>query len=182
MQAHPIDVMEAWGVKLVAKAESRLMRFVNWLMFWNDDFMTTFFTTITLPGFRRIYYPSSYTAQSVRLAIPILWHELEHVEQADGPPRYKIDSRWIRWPCNIAFAILYLSVFLPIGLAYFRMRWETDAYAVGYVARVRLAQDRWGLEAYADWVANGIFTAYAFAWPKPWTRARFLRRVAELTA
>jgi len=174
MGSDPLQVLDELGVTLVSKSDSRLMRLLGALLFWNDDFMTSFWTVVTLPGFRRIYYPAGMDQREAKNSTHILWHEIIHVFQADGP------IWWLRWPWNISFSFLYTFAWLPIGLAYFRMRWETDAYAVGYVSRVNDGAMWYLLEEYAQWVADSLATSYGWAWPRTWSKARFLRRVAAL--
>lgn len=175
----PVQKMAAKDIRLVCKEDSRLMRAINWLLFWNDDFMTSFWTIITLPGYRRIFYPAGMSLIVAKNSTHSLWHELEHVDQADGPVS---DVSFCRWISNLAFAALYLLLPIPILLAWYRMWSETNAYAVGYTSRVRGNAMKYSLDEYAQWVADALWTTYALSWPKGWTKARFLKRVAALEA
>lgn len=102
--------------KLLPKAGSAYMRFLNSLLGIvtlgaASEFMTGYNTTVG----NTIYTPSSWdTKPLVERAVEIR-HERTHMRQARKYGR-------------IGFSLLYLFVFLPIGLAYFRARFEFEAY------------------------------------------------------
>lgn len=89
---------------IVNKSESRFMRFLSRLLFFNKAFMTGYVTTIG----RTIYCPDGQISDATRL------HELQHV--AD----YRKYGPW--------FVLSYLLL-LPLGIT-MRAFWERRAYAI----------------------------------------------------
>lgn len=74
-------------------------------------FMTGFITTLG----NKVYVPSSWDTDSLVTRIEILRHERVHMRQAK---KYG----------KLLFSILYLVIPLPCGLAYFRKKFEMEAY------------------------------------------------------
>lgn len=68
-----VDYVESLGVKNVMKDESRLMRLIGWVLFFNRAFMTGFITTIG----QTIYWPRE-TWESDRTVWQVLPHEFMH--------------------------------------------------------------------------------------------------------
>jgi hypothetical protein len=144
------SVLDAAGVRVLAKAESRLMHACALLLraLGNRAFMERYWTTLG----RTIYYPSCVTEP---LAHPVvLEHELVHVRQ------------WRRWGLWMWFSYLCLPV--PVGLAWFRFRWEREAYLV----ELAHARDR---AREIDRIVNTLWYGYAFPWPRRWMRRWFER-------
>jgi len=133
---------------LAPKASSRLMRVCGALL-WalgNRSFVERYWTTIG----RTIYYP---TCVGDPLAHPIvLEHELVHVRQ------------WERW--GVLLWVSYLLLPLPVGLCWFRFRWEREAYLV----ELHHAVDR---EREIDRIVDALWFGYAFPWPRSWMRRWF---------
>jgi hypothetical protein len=141
-------------VRLVAKAESRLMRACAWALrpLGNRVFMARYWTTIG----STIYYPAC-VADPLAHAV-VLEHELVHVRQ------------WRRW--GVLMWLSYLLLPLPIGLCWFRFRWEREAYLV----ELAHATDR---EREITRIVDALWFGYAFPWPRPWMRRWFERTLAE---
>ncbi len=102
------------GLKLVKKADSTFMKVLNVLLriiTFNQQksFMTTYTTTVG----NTIYTSSSWETRSESSRIITVRHEVVHFRQADK---------------NFFFGFLYLFVFFPVGLAYYRMKYEKEAY------------------------------------------------------
>lgn len=76
------------------------------------DFMTRFVTTIGT----RVYVPSNWANWDEDDKVCLLRHERVHMRQA-------------RKYTFIGFAFLYLLLWFPLGLAYFRCKFEQEAYA-----------------------------------------------------
>ena len=102
------------NLRLIKKADSAFMKVLNVLLriiTFNQQksFMTTYTTTVG----NTIYTPSSWGTRSEPSRIITVRHEVVHFRQADK---------------NFLFGFLYLFVFFPVGLAYYRMRYEQEAY------------------------------------------------------
>lgn len=82
-----------------------------------------------------------------------LRHELVHVEQ------------WRRY--GVWFWISYLLLPVPIGLAWYRWRWEREAYLVDLKIGVPLEDV---LRALGSWT-------YFWPWPKRWMRQWFEKQI-----
>jgi hypothetical protein len=99
--------------KIVPKTQSRLMMWIG-MFLWvlgNKKFMTEYVTTIGTT----VYVHSLWDQkQDVHKAL-VLRHERIHMRQAK---RYGLF-----W-----FSFLYLLVFFPLGLAWFRAHFEKEAY------------------------------------------------------
>lgn len=147
-----IDSLPAHGIKVVFKEQSWLFRAMGKLL-WalsfgqNTTFMSSFVTTIG----KTIALPTTWSARTTHEKLAVITHELTHVEQ------YK------KW--SLLFMLAYLFVFFPIGLAYFRYRFEREAYVVGFrkLMQVDPNIDR---EYLVDWgVAEMTGPNYLWAWP-----------------
>jgi hypothetical protein len=145
-------------VRVVPKTDSALMRAcaVALRPLGNRMFMARYWTTIG----STIYYP---TCVSDPLAYPtVLEHELVHVRQ------------WRRW--GLWMWISYLLLPLPVGLCWFRFRWEREAYLVELEA-VASGPDR---DREITRIVDTLWYGYAFPWPRPWMRRWFERAAANL--
>lgn len=140
------------GVILVPKAGSRLMRVIAFLLrlIGNSEFMERYWTTIG----SRIYYPTSVARPE--LHTEIIRHEAVHVKQ------------WRRF--GPLLWLTYLLLPLPFGFAWFRWRWEREAY---------LGDIRTGAATVDQVVAVLGSAAYGWAWPKPWMREWFRKELAR---
>jgi len=110
--------------RVVPKAESKFMSFLAILLGWmgNDTFMYAFTTTI---GFV-VYTPSLWEESfSDTQKYQILLHERVHMRQAK---RYGV----------IWFSLLYLLVPLPFVRAYYRTKFEQEAYYVSMRSRAAI--------------------------------------------
>jgi hypothetical protein len=147
------DRLRRERVRLLPKGDSRLMRACALALrgVGNRVFMARYWTTIG----STIYYPACV---SDPLAHPIvLEHELVHVRQ------------WRRW--GVLMWLSYLLLPLPIGLCWFRFRWEREAYLV----ELAHAPDR---EREITRIVDALWFGYGFPWPRPWMRRWFERTVA----
>jgi len=63
------------GMKIVIKHESRLMRFLNVILFFTPDFMTRYCTTVG----STIYVPEAWLEQHPYRLLPVLAHETQHI-------------------------------------------------------------------------------------------------------
>ena len=112
----------------------------------NDRFMECYWTTLA----RTIYFPRGVTDPLEHREA--LEHELVHVRQ------------WERW--GVYLWLTYLFLPLPFGLAWFRWRWEREAYLV-QIANARDPQCE------IERVVAVLWAGYGWPWPKPWMRRWF---------
>lgn len=118
----------------------------------NREFHQRYWTTLG----RTVYYPTSVHDP---LAHPdILDHELVHVRQ------------WQRF--GPLLWLSYALVPLPFGLAWFRFRWEREAYLV----QIERAADR---EREIERVVQTLWSGYGWPWPRPWMRRWFERNAGR---
>jgi len=133
---------------IVQKNTSKLMKFIA--VFLTAMFMTDFVTTIN----DTMYVPSIWETWSEQERCVILRHERIHMRQA----------RRLTFPL---FGFLYLCVFFPIGLAYFRAKFEMEAYAES-LAAMKDYGATYADSGTRDWLLS-MFTsnAYGWMWPFP---------------
>jgi hypothetical protein len=86
--------------------------------------MTTFMTSFTTTIGYTVYVPTLWDLKDEAHRMVTLSHERIHMRQ-----RQKYGS--------ILFSFLYLLVFFPAGLAYFRAKFEKEAYAESMRAMIR---------------------------------------------
>lgn len=107
--------------RLVEKKNSLLMKVINiFLRVITFGKMNTFMSDFTTTIGYAVYTPTNWDTFD---RVGVLRHERIHMQQKE---RYGL------W-----FSISYLFLWLPIGLAYFRMRYEQEAYeeSMRYVSR-----------------------------------------------
>lgn len=175
----PIDqYLKKHNVRLVAKTDLWWMRALGKVMFWNDKFMDSFWTTIILGPVRVIAYPSKFKSHEEALKRRYtLIHEMEHVLQADNALcRNKTLS-------NLWFSIQYTLLYFPVVVAYFRYNYEVQAYLRGF--RAQVVNEGWTLskeklDAWVEWVATGLWKYYFYTVPPSVTRKRLKRELADL--
>ena len=140
------------NVKLIKSEDAKLMRFFAVLLalIGNDRFLRSFWCTIG----RKIYYPQCVTDPWKH--VTIIEHELVHVQQ------------WIKW--RLLFAISYLLLPLPFGLAWCRWRFEREAYLIN----IRASSNP---HAEVAWVVESLWSKYGWTWPKPLMRKWFMKQI-----
>jgi hypothetical protein len=90
-----------------------------------NRFMTHYTTTIG----RTVYFPVSFVrSKASAYDYVTLRHERKHTSQVE---KLGLGNIWIGL---IIFGLLYFAVFLPAGLAYFRYRFEREAYLESFRA------------------------------------------------
>ena len=147
------DALRAHRVRLVPKHGSRSMRAAALLLrvIGSRGFMERYWTTVG----RTVYYPSC--VRDPYAHPDVLAHELVHVRQ------------WERW--GVLLWASYLLLPLPFGLAWFRWRWEREAY----LAQIEHAEDR---AREIERVVNALWFGYGRPWPRAWMR-RWFERAAQ---
>jgi hypothetical protein len=128
------------GVKLKAKKDSFFWRMIGKVF----PQFNTFWTTIN----KTIYYPAHVENPLDPKYKNIIDHELVHVDQAK---KYTFPL----------FAFLYVFFPLPVGLAYFRWKFERE----GYLGQIRTGTS-------IDRVVETL-SMYFYPWPKSWMKKWF---------
>lgn len=104
------------GLQLKLKATSKFMWLLGTLLsiltLGQHSFLKSYTTTIG----RTIYLPYEWPTLSPGLKVQILRHERVHLRQQK---QYGV----------FLFGLLYLFAFFPVGFAWFRMKFEMEAYA-----------------------------------------------------
>lgn len=106
---------------LIQKGTSKFSRMLGKLSFWNNEFNSVYITTIGpkiyvnsgLPGKR-----NSWNNMSYKKRFDVLLHERIHQRQTQ---KYGL----------LSFFLVFGLVPLPAKLAYYRMKWEMEAYEIG---------------------------------------------------
>lgn len=129
------------GVRVVVK-EGPFWEALGWIIYVlsfgrNRGFVTDYLTTIgPVIGIPRSWgsypFPASTSKEEAGRREAILEHEAVHVGQFR---RFGFGSAWLG---VLPMFFLYVLLPVPIGFAYFRWRFEREAYAVGIEAQLRL--------------------------------------------
>ena len=148
-------VQEFPDTQLVKKSTSRFMRVLNTLLIWvtfnqQQHFMLSYTTTIG----STIYVPSRWDTMLERDKISILRHERVHLRQQQLYGKF--------W-----FAMLYLFAYFPVGLAYYRMKFEQEAYEETMLAHAEFYGVRSILVAEYRRHILSFFTTGAYLWMWP---------------
>lgn len=149
------NLREEYKTTLVYKDNSKFMRLLNVLLLivtfgGQRQFMTRFTTTIG----KTIYVPREWEQYPVAEKITILRHERIHLRQAKRYPLF-------------VFSFLYLFFPLPLFLAYYRAKFEKEAYEES----MRSDADLYGgmvlyQKSYSDFIQSQ-FTSSAYGWMWP---------------
>ncbi len=142
------DELNALGVRVRHKSESRLMCLLGF--FLGARFMSHSWTTIS--G-RTIWAPDRTRLDMLSVYAVIVRHELVHVKQARRLP--------LLW--QLSYALLPV----PFLFAWFRWRWEREAYLVNLRAHTTTIET----------VVNTLWSVYGWCWPKPLMRRWFWRQM-----
>lgn len=102
--------------ELIYKKDSTLMKIINVLLLIltfgkNKTFMKDFVTTLNC----KVYLNSEWDKYSERVKCILLRHERVHMRQSK---KYGL----------FLYSFLYLFVYLPFGLCYYRTKFEKEAY------------------------------------------------------
>ena len=147
------------GFRVVRKSDSRFMKVLSFLLVvvtfgQMRSFMDGFTTTIG----STVYTPSLWEKMPDEEKCSILLHERVHLRQ---------QKRYGR----LLFGFLYLVVFFPLGLAYFRARFEKEAYT----ETMRSIKERHGAGVlYSKSLRQSIvrhFTSAEYGWMWPFKGA-----------
>lgn len=147
------------GFRVVPKVRSRAQRLIHiavavLTLGRNRSYLDGYYTTIG----RRVFVTADWDAMSRDRRYLVLLHERVHLRQ-------------FRRFTLVGMALLYLFVPLPIGLAYFRARFEREAYA----ETIRGAAGLYGIAhvrapAFRDRILDQ-FTGASYGWMWPFRRS-----------
>ncbi len=143
--------LEFPGFKIVRKSDSELMHFLNLLLFMlSAGTQRTFMTSFTTVIGHTVYTPEGWEDRGESSQFVTLRHERVHFRQ---------QRRYTR----PLFTFLYLLV-LPFGLAYFRTKFEKEAYEESMlVYATRYGSGALREEAYRERMIRN-FTSGAYLW------------------
>lgn len=140
---------------LVKKSDSKLMTVINGILrlitfgqmkAFMEDFVTTVGTTV--------YVPSKWEFWPTQSKMAVLRHERVHMRQSE---RYG----------RLLYSLMYLFLPLPVGLAYFRMKLEREAYEES----LRAYAEYYGVQSLKDekvrasMVQHFTTAEYFWMWP-----------------
>jgi hypothetical protein len=144
--------------KIVYKNESNFMKTIDTLLriisFGKmKSFMTSFITTIG----NVVYVPQGWDSKSPPTKAITLRHERVHMRQSARIGR-------------IAFSLLYLLAPVPAFLAYYRTKFEKEAYEESLVALKEYYGDRFFTQELKEQIISH-FTSAEYIWMWPWRRS-----------
>ena len=153
-----IDEIKAHGGRVVEKKGWfwKALHYVVMVVTFggNREFLTRYYTT--LGG--TIGYPKGWEKSSLESRIAVLEHELVHIKQCK---KFGLGNVWLGLPL---YTPLYLLFPLPVGLAYFRWRFEREAYAHGIRCRLKMEPELY--DKLIDHAVNELTSgAYGWTWP-----------------
>lgn len=152
-QHNIVAELQALGVTVRSKSESKLMRFIA--LFMGSAFLTRFWTTI---GRNTIWAPTTARLSDLSPHTAIILHELVHIRQIR---KY-----------SIIFHVSFLWFPLPFLLAWGRWRWEREAY-------METIRHGGRYEDEIEWIVNTLWSNYGWCWPKKWMRRWFLKQLVK---
>jgi hypothetical protein len=145
--------------RIVRKNESRLQRGIHYGL-----------VAITFGGMRH-YLDGYHTTLGQTVYVTPTWDDHSYDRRYVTLRHERIHMQQFRRFTRLGMALLYGLLPLPMGLAYFRARFEMAAYAES----IRAAAEVWGIESVRDPdYRNGIlsqFTGPAYGWMWPFRRS-----------
>lgn len=165
--------IEAAGGKIVVK-RGWFWKALHWIVFLitlgsNRKFLTNYYTTIG-PW---VGVPEDWESRDLANIIAVLEHESIHIAQCK---RYGLGNVYLGLPL---FGFLYLLC-LPAGLAYFRWRFEREAYAHGINVELEMVDDVRKIrhrQLLIDSAVKQLTTGrYAWTWPFPERVRRYFEK------
>lgn len=122
-----------------------------------------------LPGIKKLYWNNATQAIGMNIWLSDRWNQMSPFSKLSVLRHERQHLIWFRRHTTILAAFLYLLVFFPIGLAYYRARFERAGYQESVRTRVqyfgasqRVKDDCW--EMY-----KRVFTGWMYLkmWPFP---------------
>lgn len=144
--------------RIRTKSSSWVMKFIHYFLLvvslgQNKKFLTGYTTVIG----KTMYVTDSWESSSAHTKHTTLVHERVHFAQQD---RYT----------QLGFSLLYLFAFLPFGLAYYRRKFEQEAYEA--TMRTRAFYFGAGSLKFPGYREAMIqrFTSFEYGWMWPWRK------------
>lgn len=140
--------------EIIKKNDSNLMKAISKLLLIisfgkMDRFMTGFITVIG----NKVYVPDSWDDRSEIVKCVTLRHERIHMRQSK---RYG----------RLLFSLLYLLLPLPVVFAWFRKKFEQEAYEESFKALYEYIGEEAFTEAYKNHIIDHFITSsYFWMWP-----------------
>ena len=156
-------------VTLIYKDESRVMRLFNKCFYGGklDSVFMNYYATAGKKGV--VYIPRKWWEKaSDEEKIILLRHEIVHHKQ----------MKHYSWPL---FFFLYSCIPFPIGFAYFRAKFEKEAY----VETLRARYEYWGADSInssetMDWITKQFVSgAYGWMWPFKKSVERWYKKISQ---
>lgn len=143
--------------KLVKKRDSKLMKFIDLFLkgitFGKmNSFMEDFITTIG----NTVYVNNNWDKRSASTKAITLRHERIHMRQSK-----RIGA--------ISFSLLYLLIPLPVVFAYYRKKFEQEAYEESLKALFEFYGSKFFTQATKDNIVEH-FTSAEYFWMWPWKK------------
>jgi hypothetical protein len=162
-----VDILEEFPrFRLIPKSESAFQKLIHKALVvltigQMRDYLSSYQTTLG----QRIYTTPSWSQRSKADRYMVLCHERIHMRQ----------FRRFTWP---GMTLLYLLVPLPMGLAYFRARFEMEAYAESIRAAAEIYGNAHVQEAsFREHILKQFSGAsYGWMWPFPGFMARWYQQ------
>lgn len=159
---------ELYDVEVSFKNESKLMRLLSWLLFFNKKFMTKYITVIG----KTVYFPSrEWLEKNRESAARIMCHEMVHIgdEKMVGSAVFRLSYLFPQCMSIFALmgffvgpiALIFLLFLLPLP-APFRTFWELRGYAMTDAVLFK----KYNQFADDDFLTKQFTTSkYYFMWP-----------------
>lgn len=142
------------GFQIIPKKESFLMKTIDVILrVITVGQMTKFMKDFTTTLGQRVYVPESWDSYSDFNKLSTVRHERVHMRQARKYGR-------------IVFSLLYLMIPFPVGFAYFRKKFEQEAYetsirtAYQYFGEISLSEERREMI-----ISQFTTSSYFWMWP-----------------
>lgn len=144
--------------RIVKKSDSKLMKFIDGFLKKasfgkTKNFMEDFTTTIGVT----VYIPNKWYTFSTSTKAITMRHELVHMRQAKRSNTF-------------VFSLLYLCLPFPVGLAYYRMKFEKEAYRESLQAMCEYYGPKFFTPALKECIVNHFASAEYF-WTWPWKKS-----------
>lgn len=154
-----ISAHRRYGLRIEPKSSEWYWKVLGTLLsiitFGRSKFMTDFHTTLG----NRVGVTPTWASYSDEQKYVTLLHELEHVKQ------FKSAGFGNVWLGVILGGFAYLFLPFPVGLAWFRMRWEKAAYEQTIRATMRTQGLEAALSLREHIVSQFMSVNYLWMWP-----------------